>query len=545
MSRLKDLLPTPTDGHHVPEQDTEILKSSSFPQQIVPRSTGPKTSAPSNSIALNNEKGDRLDYSAVVRQGVNATRKVHTRFDAMVEKPREEALRPFPTPKEVSDVTRNTKVALENILSSKGAASSKPQVGKPATFLRYTPANASRASALPSQQRIIKMVQAPRDPMEPPRFSQRKAPANPPSPPVPVMHSPERKLGKEEAAAWNIPPVVSDWKNNRGYTISLDKRLAADGRQFIDRTINDRFAQMAEGLYVAEKRAREEVEMRAGLQRQISIRAKAEREKELRELAEKARKERKGYFEMSARTDTESVIAAGSENGGRDWESRYGNEKRVEDEEPPSLLETATVRGTGRTRRSRFANKLEECAEGYSAGTRQDEARREEIRQERRLQRDRELRNRELNGDECGGQTLKRSKLSRDTERDMSEQIALGQNVSGGTLGEIMYDERLFNQDGASGFATGFGADDTYNLYEVGLFSGTNTASKILRGRIDDGGRREGASADKAETTSNEPRRSRSRVEFERDDAAPDAGGDPYGLSRMLSHVGDAGEPRH
>lgn len=543
MSSLKDLLPTPTDGHRVPEQDTEIF--SSFPQQIIPRSTGPKTSALSNAIALNNEQADQPDYSAVVKQGVNATRKVHTRFDAMVEKPREEVLRPFPTLKEVSDVTRNTKVALENILYSKSAASSKPQARKTATFLRYTPANASGASTLPPQQRIIKMAQAPRDPMEPPRFSQRKAPANPPSPPVPVMHSPERKLSREEAAAWNIPPVVSDWKNNRGYTISLDKRLAADGRQFIDRTINDRFAQMAEALYGAEKRARDEVEMRAGLQRQISIRAKSEREKELRELAEKARKERKGYFEMSARTDTESVIVDGSENGGRDWESRYGNEKRIEDEEPPSLLEIPAVRGTGRTRRSRFANKIEKCAEGDSAVTRQDEARREEIRQERRLQRDRELRNRELNGDECAGQTLKRSKLSRDTARDMSEQIALGQNVSGVTSGEVMYDERLFNQDGASGFATGFGADDTYNLYEVGLFSGTNTASKILRGRIDDSGRREGTSADKAKTISNEPGRSRSRVEFERDDVAPDAGGDPYGLNKMLSRVGEAGEPRH
>jgi len=30
--------------------------------------------------------------------------------------------------------------------------------------------------------------------------------------------------------AWKIPPCISNWKNVGGYTIPLDKRLAADGR---------------------------------------------------------------------------------------------------------------------------------------------------------------------------------------------------------------------------------------------------------------------------------------------------------------------------
>ena len=29
---------------------------------------------------------------------------------------------------------------------------------------------------------------------------------------------------------WKIPPCISNWKNSKGYTIPLDKRLAADGR---------------------------------------------------------------------------------------------------------------------------------------------------------------------------------------------------------------------------------------------------------------------------------------------------------------------------
>ena len=34
----------------------------------------------------------------------------------------------------------------------------------------------------------------------------------------------------QDQQAWKIPPCVSNWKNARGYTIPLDKRLAADGR---------------------------------------------------------------------------------------------------------------------------------------------------------------------------------------------------------------------------------------------------------------------------------------------------------------------------
>jgi hypothetical protein len=52
----------------------------------------------------------------------------------------------------------------------------------------------------------------------------------PPSPPAPVLHSPPRKTSAKEQQEWVIPPCISNWKNAKGYTIPLDKRLAADGR---------------------------------------------------------------------------------------------------------------------------------------------------------------------------------------------------------------------------------------------------------------------------------------------------------------------------
>lgn len=40
----------------------------------------------------------------------------------------------------------------------------------------------------------------------------------------------------------------------QGYTIPLDKRLAADGRGLQDPHINDKFAKLAEALYIADRK---------------------------------------------------------------------------------------------------------------------------------------------------------------------------------------------------------------------------------------------------------------------------------------------------
>ena len=43
------------------------------------------------------------------------------------------------------------------------------------------------------------------------------------------MHSPPRAVSVKDQQDWKIPPCISNWKNQHGYTIPLDKRLAADG----------------------------------------------------------------------------------------------------------------------------------------------------------------------------------------------------------------------------------------------------------------------------------------------------------------------------
>merc|ERR1719331_1484534 len=111
------------------------------------------------------------------------------------------------------------------------------------------------------------MVEVMEEPFNPPKFIRKKIPVGPASPPVPVMHSPPRKVTRADQEAWKIPPCVSNWKNNKGFTRPLDKLLAADGRGLQDPQINDNFAKMSEALYIAERLAREEVEQRASMEK--------------------------------------------------------------------------------------------------------------------------------------------------------------------------------------------------------------------------------------------------------------------------------------
>ena len=78
----------------------------------------------------------------------------------------------------------------------------------------------------------------------------------------------------KEQLEWRIPPAISNWKNPKGYTIPLDKRLAADGRGLQSTHINENFAKLAESLYIADRKAREAVEMRAQVEKKMANKEK-------------------------------------------------------------------------------------------------------------------------------------------------------------------------------------------------------------------------------------------------------------------------------
>jgi SNW domain-containing protein 1 len=163
------------------------------------------------------------------------------------------------------------------------------------------------------------MVEAQVDPMEPPKHKHKKVPKGPGSPPVPVLHSPPRKLTVADQQAWKVPPCISNWKNARGFTIPLDKRLAADGRGLQEVTINNKFATLSEALYISERKAAEDLRVRNQIRKMMSIKEKEDKEQQLREMALKSRMERAGIStdEINARmsegiseNDVDDILAS-------------------------------------------------------------------------------------------------------------------------------------------------------------------------------------------------------------------------------------------
>jgi SNW domain-containing protein 1 len=241
------------------------------------------------------------------------------------------------------------------------------------------------------------------------------------------MHSPPRKLTAEDQEAWKIPPPVSNWKNPKGYTVPLDKRLAADGRGLQDVSINDKFAQFAEALFTADRHAREEVQLRAQMQQKLAEKEKAQKEEHLRQLAQKAREARAGPSRRDsvARSRSRSVSRSVSP-----YSSRAGS---------PSEDEEARER--------------------------------EQQRRERRQENERQLRQSRM------GTERRIQAMAREQNRDISEKVALGL-AKPTQSSESMWDSRLFNQ--TSGMNAGFNED---NPYDKPLFAAQDAINSIYRPR--------------------------------------------------------------
>ncbi|KAA8492416.1 SNW/SKI-interacting protein [Porphyridium purpureum] len=169
-----------------------------------------------------------------------------------------------------------------------------------------------------SDRRVVQINSVQADPMEPPRFRHRRAPSCQPGPEEPVLHSPPQKLTKQDLKQWDVPPSISQWKNQGGFAIALDKRLAANSKN-VSHTmvgnheqVSSRFSELAESLLKAEQTARDDIEQRARIQREMESRERERKELELRELAALARAHR-GVVSGGA----DSFVSAGAPLGAR------------------------------------------------------------------------------------------------------------------------------------------------------------------------------------------------------------------------------------
>lgn len=386
-------------------------------------------STKSNALALTVDGDGKVQYDAIAKQGHSEGRIVQTSFKDLIPlRQRADAGEinlERPSEEEVAATAERTKAALEKLVSG-ALVSQKPKninVGgkRDPTFVRYTPADQMGDNSK-KQDRIMKIVERQRDPMEPPKFRIKKIPRGPPSPPPPVLRSPPRKLTAQDQEDWRIPPPVSNWKNPKGFTVPLDKRLAADGRGLQDVQINDKFAQFSEALFMADRHAREEVKQRALMQQRLAEKEKQQKEDNLRMLAQQAREEKAGHSRRRSRSgsyDSRSDSASASSYDSDDSATRD----------------------------------------------------REEARKERRREEERKLRQSRM------GAERRVQVMAREQNRDISEKIALGLAKPTQSK-EGMYDSRLFNQ--SSGFDSGFNED---NPYDKPLFAAQDAISSIYRPR--------------------------------------------------------------
>merc|ERR1719310_1782816 len=283
---------------HVAQYPLDMGRSNQMQQKVVP---------------LQVDANGRVAWDAVLKQGVSKDKlQVWTRPEDSREKwSKAEDLEKPSLELDVLN-TERTQKALELALNGKiQAGLPQKEKEKEPEFVRYTP-NPNAPGYTPNcKERVIRITEKPQDPLQPPKFKHKKVPRGPPSPPPPVHHSPARKLTAKDQKDWKVPPCVSNWKNAKGYTIPLDKRLQADGRNLQDVAVNDKFAALSEDLYLAERKAREEIKIRNDMVRQKRVREEEVREQQLRDLAMQARTQRaelgaKGIGEGESAKDAEA-----------------------------------------------------------------------------------------------------------------------------------------------------------------------------------------------------------------------------------------------
>ncbi|KAI9731888.1 MAG: mRNA splicing protein [Cirrosporium novae-zelandiae] len=432
-----------------------------FPEIAVaqyPLEMGRKSAKTSNALAIQVDGEGKVKYDAIAKQGHHSGRIVQASFKDLIPLRHQanagEISLARPSPEEVEAAKKKTQEALAKLVSG-AVAAQKPKTlnlkRDEATYVRYTPAN-QMGDNTRKNDRIMKIVERQRDPMEPPKFKHKKIPRGPPSPPAPVMHSPPRKLTAEDQEAWRIPPPISNWKNPKGYTVPLDKRLAADGRGLQDVTINDKFAQLSEALGAADRHAREEVNQRAQMQQRVAEKEKLKKEEHLRKLAEEAR----------------NAQSRSTRNNNNRSNSKDRSRPRSCGSRSPS-----------------YSSRSSSSSSEDNSGARE----REQMRRERRQEAERQLRQSRM------GAERRVQMMAREQNRDISEKVALGL-AKPTQSNETMYDSRLFNQ--TSGFNTGFNEDQPY---DKPLFAAQEAISSIYRPRanVDDDDDEEAGGGSKAE----------------------------------------------
>jgi SNW domain-containing protein 1 len=188
----------------VPREPADFGDGGAFPEVHAaqfPLNMGKKDAAPSTAIVSVDVGADgAVNFDAIVKQGTNRNKIVHSKLSDLKGGEGSEDLLAKPSAEEEAEQAAKTKNALEALIGGKIAAARPVQHAKnpamqEAQYVRYTPNPNAPGFNPNAKQRVVELVEAQVDPMEPARHKHKKVPRGPPEDPVPVMHSPPRKVG--------------------------------------------------------------------------------------------------------------------------------------------------------------------------------------------------------------------------------------------------------------------------------------------------------------------------------------------------------------
>lgn len=225
-----------------------------------------------------------LNYNLTI-SSANNDRKFHSSYDDTIPLKKKFPNLKHSFPKDNSDDVKlcisDTKAIIDKILQEKMG---NGEVVKE-EVIQYQTNNVEERG----RERTIQIKQKAIDPMLPPQHKLRKNKRQETSPPPPILKSSDIKATKEEQDKWKIPSLVSNWKNDKGFIISLDKRVMTTNKP--DASINvEKLSNLSSALDQADKQAREDIKSRNEERKKLAEDQQRQKELKLQELAELSNK---------------------------------------------------------------------------------------------------------------------------------------------------------------------------------------------------------------------------------------------------------------
>lgn len=278
-------LPAPRGNHRATFAFADVGSSSTalLPVASAPANTIASTKAGEVVVAANGA----IDITTTVinRSLAGTSETAHTRYDDTVPLKTRYPRMPhrFPRPSrddpDVMATINDTRRIVDDILAK-----------------LIAPTTTATASSEPTTATIagkqVQVLEYKVDPLLPPQFKLRKNRHSPPPPPPPVLKpTTDEALTPEERQQWQIPLVVSNWKNNLGFNISLEHRTKMMATA--DTSVNfEGFGALNRALDDADVQARQRIAANNQRAQEQAQRDREHADRELDELAQFVRRQR-------------------------------------------------------------------------------------------------------------------------------------------------------------------------------------------------------------------------------------------------------------